>query len=161
MCDRFCCHHLTHIGSSGWITDHGCSATDQYNRLISSHLQALHQTKCHKMSYMKTVCGRVKSNIECSLSVIDQLLDLFFVCYLGDQSPSNQFIINCHFFLHFRNLTKVALIFYAWKICYRALFIGIKKRPLSSSKDKGRVNSWYHLYSQISHDTCLIKSHNK
>ena len=36
----------------------------------------------------------------------------------------------------------------------------IKKRPLSPSKDKGRVNSWYHLYSQMSHNICLIKSHD-
>ena len=38
------------------------------------------------MSYMKTVCGWVKSYIENSFSVIYQLFNFFFICCLGNQS---------------------------------------------------------------------------
>ena len=48
------------------------------------------------MSYMKAVCGRVKSDIESSLSVVDQFFNLFFVCNLGDKASGYEFVINCH-----------------------------------------------------------------
>ena len=38
------------------------------------------------MTYMKAVCGRVKTDIENSFSFVDQFFDLFFVCNLGDQA---------------------------------------------------------------------------
>ena len=38
------------------------------------------------MTYMKAVCGRVKTDIENGFSFIDQFFDLFFVCNLGDQT---------------------------------------------------------------------------
>ena len=97
MLDRFFCHHLTHVGSSGRIADHRCTSADQGNRFIAGHLQTFHQTKCHKMSYMKAVCRRVKTDVENSFSIIYQFLDFFFVCYLRDQSAGNQFVIYFHF----------------------------------------------------------------
>ena len=45
---------------------------------------------------MKAVGSRVKSNIKYCLSIIYHLSDLVFVCYLGDQSPGYQFVINLH-----------------------------------------------------------------
>ena len=39
------------------------------------------------MSNMKTVCGRVKSNVKCCLSIVYQFSDFFFICYLIVFSP--------------------------------------------------------------------------
>ena len=92
----FRCHHLTHIASSGRITNHSSSAADQCDWLVSCHLQTFHQTQCHEMSYMKAVCCGVKSNIKCCFSIVDQFFNFFFICYLGNQAAGNQFIVNCH-----------------------------------------------------------------
>ena len=81
------CHHSTHICSTGRIPHHSGTAPNQGYRLISCHLQTLHQTQSHKMTYMETVCGRVKSNIKSCLSMIDQLFYFFFICQLGKQPP--------------------------------------------------------------------------
>ena len=43
----------------------------------------------HEVSYMKAVCGRVKTNVKSSFSVVDQIFDLCFVSYLGDQASGN------------------------------------------------------------------------
>ena len=37
----FRCHHMTHIGKSGWITDHSGTATDQCDRSVSGHLKKM------------------------------------------------------------------------------------------------------------------------
>ena len=58
----------------------------QGDRLVACHLQTFHQAQCHEMSYMKAVCGRVKTDIENGFSFVDQFFDLFFVCNLGDQT---------------------------------------------------------------------------
>ena len=75
-------HHGTHIASAGGITDHRSSSTDQSDGLVACHLHSLHQAQCHEMSHMKAVCGRIKADVEGSLSVIDQVLDLLFICQL-------------------------------------------------------------------------------
>ena len=89
MVDRLSCHHLTHVGTSGWISDHGGSATDQSDRLVSCHLKSLHQAECHKVSYVQTVCSRIKSDVEYGFAVVDQFFDFFFVGYLRDQTAGN------------------------------------------------------------------------
>ena len=95
--DCFFCHHLAHIGSSRRIANHRCTTADQCNWFIAGHLQTLHQTECHKMSDMKAVRRRVKSNVENGFPIIYQFLNFFFVCYLRDQSTGNQFVIYFHF----------------------------------------------------------------
>ena len=96
MLDGFLGQHLTHIGSSGWVTDHTGSAAKKGDWSVSCHLKTLHQAKCHEMSYMKAVCGRVKSDVEGSLTVVYHFLNLIFVSYLGDQPSGFQFFPNCH-----------------------------------------------------------------
>ena len=90
------CHHLTHIGTSGWITDHGCTTADQRDWLVSCHLQTFHQTQCHKMSHMQTVSCRVKTDIKYCFSIVDEFLDFFLIGYLCDQTSGNQFVVKCH-----------------------------------------------------------------
>ena len=89
-------HHLTHIGTSGRVSDHSGTAADQGDGFVACHLKSLHEAQCHEMSYMKAVCSRVKSDIEYSLSVIYHFADFFFVCHLRDQSTRYQFFINLH-----------------------------------------------------------------
>ena len=139
MLNGLLCHHLTHIGSSGWITDHCGTSTNQSNWLIATHLQTLHQTKCHKMSYMQAVCCRIKSNIERCLSFIDQTADLLFVCYLCNQTSCYKFFVQCH-------LSFLQNIFSFW---------GIKKRPYKNIRTK--YTPCYHLISRLPHDNRLCK----
>ena len=89
MLNGFLCHHLAHITSSGRIAYHSRTTTDQSDRFVSRHLQTFHQAQCHEMSYMKAVCGRIKSDVECCFSIVDQFFDFFFVGYLGDQTTGN------------------------------------------------------------------------
>ena len=70
MLNCFLCHHLTHIGSSGGITDHSGSAAKKCDGTVSCHLKTLHQAKRHKVSYMKAVCSGVKANIKSGFSII-------------------------------------------------------------------------------------------
>ena len=86
MLDRLRCQHLAHIRTSGRIADHAGAAAKYCDRLVACHLQTFHQAQCHEMTYMKAVCGRVKTDIENSFSFVDQFFDLFFVCNLGDQA---------------------------------------------------------------------------
>ena len=81
------------------------------------------------MTYMKAVCGRVKTDIENGFSFIDQFFDLFFVCNLGDQASGYSFFINLH-------LPSTPL-----------LKLGVQKAP--SSKKDGAKFPCYHLCSQI------------
>ena len=96
MIDHLRRHHGSHISTSRRISDHAGSAADQCNRFISRHLQSLHQAECHEMSHMKAVCGGVEADIEYSLSVIDQLLDLLLVCQLCEKSSRLQLVKYCH-----------------------------------------------------------------
>ena len=89
MVDRLFGHHLTHIGTSGRITDHCGTAADQSDRFVACHLETFHQAECHKVSDMKAVCGRVEANVENGLSVVYEFFDLFFIGYLGDQTAGN------------------------------------------------------------------------
>ena len=94
--DGFFCHHLTHICSSGRVTDHTGTAAEKCDRTVACHLKTFHQAECHKMSYMKTVCCRVKANVEGCLSVIYHFFDLVFICYLGNQASRLKFFPYCH-----------------------------------------------------------------
>ena len=85
-------HHLTHVASSGRISDHRGSAAYKSDRLVASLLHALHQQKCHKMSDMKGVRSRVKANIKRRLSIIDQLRDFLLIGQLCEQSSCLQFL---------------------------------------------------------------------
>ena len=98
MLNGLLCHHLTHIGSSGWITDHCGTSTNQSNWLIATHLQTLHQAQCHKVPHMQGVCRAVKADVERGLAVVDHLADLILVGDLCDQAARHQFLINTHSF---------------------------------------------------------------
>ena len=80
------------------------------------------------MTYMKAVCGRVKTDIENGFSFIDQFFDLFFVCNLGDQV------------LWLLILRKSASSLYSF------IKIWVQKAP--SSKKDGAKFQCYHLCSQ-------------
>ena len=97
MCDGFCSHHGTHVGTTGGITNHSGAATNQRNGFVTSHLQTLHQAKRHKMAYMQGICCGIKANIESGLAIIDHLSDFFFIGNLGNQATGNQFIIKLNF----------------------------------------------------------------
>ena len=90
-------HHLAHIGTSGRISDHTCTASDQGDRLVSCLLQTFHQAQRHEMSHMKRICSRVKTDVKSRLSIVNQFPDLFFVCHLGNQAAGNQFVVDFHF----------------------------------------------------------------
>ena len=96
MVDGFLSHHSTHIASSGRVADHCSTASDQGDRLVTCHLQSLHQAKRHKVTYVKAVCCGIKTNIKGSFTVIDQLLNFFFVCQLSKKTSCFQLVINRH-----------------------------------------------------------------
>jgi hypothetical protein len=48
------------------------------------------------MTYMKAICCRIKTYIECSLAVVDQVSDLLFIGYLCEQPSLLQFFIYSH-----------------------------------------------------------------
>ena len=139
MLNGFRCHHLTHIRSSRWVSDHRCAAANQSDRFISRHLKTLHQAERHKMANMKAVRCRIKSNIERCLSFIDQTADLLFVCYLCNQASCYKFFVQCL-------LSFLQNIF---------SFLGIKKRPYKNIRTK--YTPCYHLISRLPHDNRLCK----
>jgi hypothetical protein len=96
MLDGFLGQHLTHIRSSGRVTDHTSTTAKKGNRAVACHLQSLHQAKSHEVSYMKAVCCRVKADIKCSFTIVYHLFDLVFICNLRDQATCFQFFPNCH-----------------------------------------------------------------
>ena len=86
MVNHFGGHHLPHIGTTGRISDHTGSASNQGDRLIACCLQTLHQAQRHKVPYMKRIRSGVEANIKDCLSFIDHFSDFFFICNLGNQS---------------------------------------------------------------------------
>ena len=82
-------HHLTHIRAAGRISDHTGAAADESDRLIARLLKPFHQTERHKMTYVKAVCRRVKTDIKYGLAVVYHFSDLFFICDLCDQSAGH------------------------------------------------------------------------
>ena len=97
MIDLLDGHHLTHIGTTGRVTDHTGTTADQGDRLIAGLLQTLHQGQCHKVTYMQRICRRVKADIEGRLPVIDQITNLLLIGNLRNQSSGYQLLINTHF----------------------------------------------------------------
>ena len=96
----FCCHHATHIGSARRVTN-VCSTTTYKNyRFIACHLQTLHKAKCHKMTNMKAVGSRIKTNIKGCLTVVYHFSYFFFVCNLRYKSAGYKFFINTHFIFY-------------------------------------------------------------
>ena len=96
-------HHASHVGSSGRIAYHSGSATDQCNRFVSCHLKPLHQAQSHEMPHMQTVCSRIKTDVKNGFPIVDQFLNLFFVCQLRKQPSCFQFIKYSHFSPPFLN----------------------------------------------------------
>ena len=93
--------HLSHVGSAGWVTDHGGAAANQRDWAVACHLQTLHQGQRHKVSGGQAVGGAVKADVKGCFSCVDQFLDFFFVGDLSNQTTANQFFIQCHlYFLH-------------------------------------------------------------
>ena len=97
--DRLLCEHLAKIRSAGRITDHACAAAEKGDRLVAGHLQPLHEAERHKVSYMKAVRCGIETDIESSLSGINEFPDLLFICHLRDQAARLQFFINLHYLL--------------------------------------------------------------
>ncbi len=89
-------HHLAHIGSAGRVADHCGAAANQGNRLITCHLQTLHQAERHEMSDMQAVRSRVKSDVEGCFTFVNQLAYKLLVRNLRNQAAGFQFFINCH-----------------------------------------------------------------
>ena len=84
MVDLLLGQHLAHIGLASRIADHGRAAADQCNRMVAGLLQAGHNNQLQEMADVQRISRCVKTNIECSLMVIQQIADFFFVCALGD-----------------------------------------------------------------------------
>ena len=97
--DRLLCEHLAKIRSAGRITDHACAAAEKGDRLVAGHLKPLHEAERHKVSYMKAVRSGIETDIESSLSGINEFPDLLFICHLRDQAARLQFFINLHYLL--------------------------------------------------------------
>ena len=89
-------HHGTGIGSAGGIPHHARAAAQKRDRPVARHLQSLHQAKGHKMSHMKTVGGRIESDVKGCLTVIDHLTDLFRIRQLREKASRLKLLINTH-----------------------------------------------------------------
>ena len=79
MVDIFLGKHFSHIGSARRIAYHCGASANQSNRLISSHLQALHKSQRHEMSRSQTIRDTVKADIKCCFTVVNHVADFFFV----------------------------------------------------------------------------------
>ena len=97
MLNRLLRHHLAHIRSAGWISNHSGSAAKKSNGTVPRHLQTLHQAERHEVAYMKAVCSGIKADVKSGFPLVYHFFDFFFVCYLGDQPSGFQFFPNCHF----------------------------------------------------------------
>ncbi len=83
--DGFGRHHFSHVGFSGWVTNHSGTATNQSDWLVACHLETLHKAKGHEVAYMKAVSGWVETDVEGCLSVVDEIGYKRLVGYLGNQ----------------------------------------------------------------------------
>ena len=96
------------------------------------------------MSYMKAVGGRIESDVENSLSVIDEVADQRFIRYLCDQASCLKFFINSHCQISFGYNKKILSI---------PLIVKSKGRPcrvttfiyngFTSAVSSGTVNQRY------------------
>ena len=88
------------------------------------------------MSYMKAVCCWIKSNVKCSLSIVNKFFDKCFFCYLRNMTSCNLFVIKCHFcFLSF-HFSHYCLRNFVSQVspqlcCSRALIIHNFRTPCS------------------------------
>ena len=89
MLNNFWCHHLTHIGTTGWISNHRGTAANQSDRLVASHLETFHKTQSHKVSDVQAVSSRIKTNLKDSFTVVDQIFNFLFIGYLGDKAAGS------------------------------------------------------------------------
>ena len=71
MFNGFLRHHSAQVTPARRVSYHACASANQCNRLISCHLQTLHQAKRHKMPHMQTVRSGVKTNVEGCPAVVD------------------------------------------------------------------------------------------
>ena len=95
--------HFAHIRSAGGVADHGGAAANKSNRLVTGHLQALHQGKRHEVPGGKAVGGTVKTDVKGCLAMIDHVADLILIGNLGNKAPGYKFFINSHFVLLFHS----------------------------------------------------------
>jgi len=85
--DLFFCHHISHIGFAGRVTDHCGSAAKQGDRSVTCSLHVHHCHDRQEMSCGQAVCGCIKSNVKCYLFFAQKLSDLCFVrCLLNKSS---------------------------------------------------------------------------
>ncbi len=101
MVNSLFCEHLAHICLAGGVTDKTCTAAEERDRLVSCELHALHKAESHEMTYMQAVRGGVKTDIECRLTVIDEIGYLLFICKLREKSAALEFFKYCHFAVPF------------------------------------------------------------
>ena len=88
--------HLTHVGASGGVADHGGAAADKSDGLVARLLQTLHQRQRHEMAGGQAVRRAVKTDVENGLAGVHHRADLFLVGHLGDEAAGDKFFINSH-----------------------------------------------------------------
>ena len=77
--DGFNRHYLTHIGTSGRISNHSCASADEHYWSMTVFLHIHHDDDLHEMTDMKTVSRRVKPDIKFNFLILQKLTNLFFV----------------------------------------------------------------------------------
>ena len=91
--DLLLSEHLSHIRLAGRISDKSGTAAEERYRSVAGELHTLHKAKCHEVTDMKAVGGRVETDVECCLSVVDQIGNFLFIRQLGEQSSRLKFFI--------------------------------------------------------------------
>ena len=104
-------HHGAHVRPTGGVANHGGTAANEGNGLISRHLQPLHETQGHKMAHMEGICRGVKANVEGSLAVVHHFPDFCFVGHLSNEATGHQFVIYFHTEVSFSIQLPSAAIF--------------------------------------------------
>ena len=76
--------------------EHPGHLTQGLEAVSYTHLHSLHQAQCHEMSYMKAVCGGIKTDVEGKMCIRDRHFPAYI--FLSTISRADYFLILPPFF---------------------------------------------------------------
>ncbi len=106
MLYRFFRHHLTHIRSARRVAYLCSTAAYKYYRLMPCFLHIAHDHKLHKVSHVKAICGRVKTNIERYALATQKFVQFLFPNRLLNKTSFTENVHYVSFDFHFAFLKR-------------------------------------------------------
>ena len=80
-------HHFPHFAFSTWVSNHGCTTTQDGYRTVSCPLHMGHGHHRQHMPNMQTICGWIETSIKSDLFFGKQFEKRFLVSCLFNKSP--------------------------------------------------------------------------